>query len=914
MRVSSPGFYIASHPWYSLVSSSRIGRPDTLFKVGHSGDLSRRIHDSCYTTAFSDEWSYRFVLECDTKESAEAVEQAMLKQFQSARLDGRELILGFTLTQLKQWATKIAARLAIAITGVDAPLYERPPSPISQSVVAVPRINSRPVEERLERSCIEEFLDYWVGKQSTGDVEDFLESLHVASAVPETITVMKTAPVAAAIAIPVMISSTPDIGDELLASVDFSTEPDVLEAIEITDREYQDVGISRCLEELQKHKRTLLQVACRCGKTKIAHGIMMSYFAADPLVRIAYQVPGLPLLRQTVQKLLMYGGDLFNLDNILLIGSDPAVIRFADGSSASMTTDPTTVRAFLAVTDQPRLVICMYQSSQLLPIGPTSGFALHVFDEAHKITGSMETRPSNRVALSTGNEHRLFMTATPDFSTKNKLSMSNRRIFGGVAYRYYLRQGIEAGYVNDFRLCLVAASSTEKNPLATQIMAAMSEPGMDKLLVFCKNSTKAVDDAARTVGAVAAEAGADFETLRMHSKMKHHEQKDAFQKFAADGQRSALFNCRMFQEGVEIKMLNGVFFGAPRHSARDIIQSMCRPLNRVDGKPQSVIFLPIIVDDVSKTKRVAGDQYDLGRFADIVPVFDALASEDPRLYEYLVNPDNNFPIDLIGTKSLSLTTLADKRELLRAVRKATRYTAGGSKRHLLKNEGIQWEYGISEIERIIKEKNRYPITGEKSAYGEEKIDIHSFCRKWCGTQYDLFKRGKNCLLEPHQLRRLEQLPKWDPFGIEGPYPWRYCQTVLKRYMEENKGDVPMICLSKRECVFLDATDIERLCGHLRVINMQDMSSDCRVDKNKQEELDALFGRFGKSWRKGRNPDGTLNKTKTSSIQDAGKRLTKYYNDWKKSINDGAYITKWFTHGQFPIPGTPQKKATGAKSA
>ena len=98
------------------------------------------------------------------------------------------------------------------------------------------------------------------------------------------------------------------------------------------------------------------------------------------------------------------------------------------------------------------------------------------------------------------------------------------------------------------------------------------------------------------------------------------------------GVRAALFNCRMLQEGVEVPPLNAVFFAAPRHSARDIIQSLCRPLNPAPGKPQSVVFLPVEADPAIPADAPA----NLRRYASILPVVDALLDEDPRLFEYLI--------------------------------------------------------------------------------------------------------------------------------------------------------------------------------------------------------------------------------------------------------------------------------------
>ena len=635
---------------------------------------------------------------------------------------------------------------------------------------------------------------------------------------------------------------------------------------------------------------------------------MTDYFSRAVGVRIAYLVPGLPLLRQTAQKLLGYGGSAFIIDNILLVGSDPVSVDLPGGTK-SMTTSLCDVNEFLSVKNRPRLIVCMYQSSQLLPTGAANDFSLTIFDEAHKVCGGREPRLTNRTALSEGNDDRLFMTATPDFSTKNKLSMTDRSVFGGVAYRYYLRQGIDAGYVNDFRLCIVAAKSSEENPLAAQIAKAMEEPDMDKLLVFCKNSTKHAEELAAQVSyrishdEIKAAPQRDFECITAHSKMSKDTQRKALVRAAKEGGRSALFNCRLFQEGVEFSKLNGVFFAAPRHSARDIIQSMCRPLTRLSDKPPSVIFLPVVVDDVAAPAAKINDE----RFADIVAVFEALANEDSRLYEYLLNPSNPYPIDIIGTADSGLKFSPHKHEILRAIRRA-------AKKQFVRSEKIPWKFGFDTLERIVKTENRYPFKNEKVTLNDSKVNVSTFL-KWCGEEYKKWRDGKSTKLEPHQIRQLESLPRWDPFGMDDtPYPPKLCLAFLEQYMDENGGEMPMVNLGSKESVMLDATDVERLCGYMRIKNQQDAGRRVTTAEWEQKELDRIFAKHGCTWRKRRLPDGTVDMSEVSEIKKAGNRLSQYYTDWKKDKNDGAYIRKWFIHGQYatPAPTRQQPPRTAGK--
>lgn len=87
----------------------------------------------------------------------------------------------------------------------------------------------------------------------------------------------------------------------------------------------------------------------------------------------------------------------------------------------------------------------------------------------------------------------------------------------------------------------------------------------------------------------------DHECFIAHSRLGSRGVAAALAKFR-NAKRAVLFNVRLFQEGVEIPDLNAVFFAAHRYSPRDIIQSICRPLCKLDGKPLSTIFLPVDFD------------------------------------------------------------------------------------------------------------------------------------------------------------------------------------------------------------------------------------------------------------------------------------------------------------------------------
>ena len=643
----------------------------------------------------------------------------------------------------------------------------------------------------------------------------------------------------------------------------------------LESREYQAEAAAACIRELRSDGRAILQMACRCGKTAVAYAVISDYIANGESA--IYYVPGLFLLRQTAQKLYAYGLRA----PLLLIGSDTRPVH--TDRPVSMTTDPTAIRLFCEAGG-PRVVICTYQSSALC----AGAFALSIYDEAHRVCGGSAARPFNFAVSARRAGARLFVTATPAYD-KTQITMRDRATFGGVAYRYHLRRGIEAGYVNDFRLELVVADAGAG--AAEQVVAAMGM--VDRLLVFCSNIAHAVKLCAEVASVMRGSACAPFECLVAHSRQPGGGAA-ALGAFVA-AQRAALFNCRLFQEGVEIPSLNGVFYAAPRHSPRDIIQSLCRPLNAAPGKPQSVVFIPVTSD-----QHIAHDHVDnLKRYASLIPFIDALLDEDPALYEHLLDPVRNpYPVGAIGVRSLGRAV--DAAALLASVRRVVRRGAsarGSPSDRLMRAANIPWHIVITELRRLATTCRRYPKTDEiVSLAPGATMKFHAVYKHYV----ELYAQPGG--LEPYQREALESLPGWETFGAAGgtPYPWAPAMAFLERWLEEHNGVPPMLDINFGGYVGFDSTEMERLAGALLGVNQQDHTKKTSSGiKNTEHaaDLDRICARFGITWRRTRDALGAyVEGSAPTFIQDSLRRFRQHYAEHGSSSE---YIRSWF-------PGYPLK--------
>lgn len=592
-----------------------------------------------------------------------------------------------------------------------------------------------------------------------------------------------------------------------------------------------------------------------------------------------FLVPGLALLRQTACKLAAYG--LPANTTLLLIGSDPSPIMLPTGDVIFMTTN---LEAIEATIRAPSVVVIIstYLSSHLVQKALQStgqSLQLSIYDEAHRVCGSAEPSAFNAMLLTPPNGNRVFLTATPTYDTP--LRMDNTELFGGIAYRFYLREGISLGHINDFAVEVVLGNIDDMTSMVCKALTSV-----DKMLVFCKNIRHAEDlyDSVRKCTDV------DHECFIAHSRLGSRGVTAALAQFR-NAKRAVLFNVRLFQEGVEVPDLNAVFFAAPRYSPRDIIQSICRPLNKLDGKPQSTIFLPADFDATKPPDTPA----NLQRFSTLIPYTDALMDEDPTLFEYLIDPSkHNYRIKVVGVRELTTSDHDLQNVVLPSLRRGVRYSSTSVDR-LHRAERLPWKLAFAELRRVVVECNRYPKINDAWIVGDARVPLHAFYR-YCREGYQQHLDGVPSSLEQHQIRDLESLPSWTSYGVHGPYPWPECLATLRAYIAAHK-EYPLLDIHRGGYIGLDATPFERLAGALCNINQQERQDYLAVSPEKQQDLDNLCNEFGVTWRKPRNKNGRLRAPGKSQITDC-------YDEFKRRFAQGDKNFLEYVEEHFP--GYPLK--------
>ncbi|KAH9589069.1 Helicase/UvrB [Trypanosoma melophagium] len=857
------GFYVAMHPWL---------RGSGYVKVGCTADLSRRLEMASFTTCFTPEWTYFAVFECESIKEAFLLEQAVLFLFKEKRVPQRELIKG-DAREVVEGAKRVCDALNLNVMVNVEPIYtgtgkitlqeKRLLSSSSFSSSLLSKGNSSGNSSTEKPNTLGRYLD---------TLEKLRQSMHASSAIETSQTIMGDCKGTLLLENKKGEGKENDDDEEENIQYDLDV-PDLInsETFGLTElRPYQEEAVIRCLDELENRGATICQMACRCGKTPVAYRLIQHYLNTKPGIGILYLVPGLALLRQTVRKLYSYG-----LKNVkyLLIGSYTGSVSLEDDLTLTMTTDAEEILRTINNSSLQVVVISTYQSSYI--VSTIKKFSLVVFDECHRVCGSTSLTNFNSVLLQSRSGKRLFLTATPAYDTPIK--MDNTHLFGGIAFRYYLREGIDAGYVNSFSLRIILGESMEDlNPYFYEAMRLVN-----KMIVYCRSIAHAMQLMERLQQCPPSDV-TPFKVLIAHSRMGSIAVANILREFS-EAKRCLLLNVRLFQEGIEIPDLNAVFFAAPRYSSRDIVQSICRPLNKVENKPGSYVFLPATIDkNLSENHPV-----NLQKFSTLIPFTDALMDEDPILYEYLIDPHKvSYDIDIVGVRSLKLSSERLRKFVLPAIRRGVRYSNQKSDR-LHRAARIPWKPAFNELRRIVLECNRYPKNNDAWVIGRKSISMALFYR-YVRKGYHQYLKGEPSCLKIYQIRDLESLPLWRTYGMQGPYPWEECLSTLQAYLEE-RGCVPPLDVHKGGYIGLDATPFERLSGALMHINQCDAHDKMRLDPVKQRDLDELCKKYKIKWRKERDPQGSVIPGDITFITESYESFKKLYgscngNGFKEYIN------------------------------
>jgi hypothetical protein len=316
------------------------------------------------------------------------------------------------------------------------------------------------------------------------------------------------------------------------------------------------------------------------------------------------------------------------------------------------------------------VIFSTYQSVPVLADGIAAsafeGFDIAIYDEAHR-TASGGSSALFSLALSDAAipcEKRLFMTATErvvkahlkeaaELTDDVVFSMDDETVYGPVLYRLSFGDAIAKGIISDYRLVFAGTHSDEIGALIDAnkyVKPDTAEGEQEKaelaqllyrrlLLVRCINDLgclktitfhSKVSDAKAFAQAVAKDLGNGVAVHHVNGSMSSSVRTDLIADFesAASG---VLTNVRCLTEGVDIPLIDSVFFANPRGSLIDIVQAVGRALRQPYGYKGKLayIIVPILMDEST------GDSLVGPGFDTLFNVIQALRDQDDSLAEWI---------------------------------------------------------------------------------------------------------------------------------------------------------------------------------------------------------------------------------------------------------------------------------------
>ncbi|GAA2156917.1 DEAD/DEAH box helicase [Kitasatospora kazusensis] len=501
--------------------------------------------------------------------------------------------------------------------------------------------------------------------------------------------------------------------------------------VPVTLHWFQKDAVAAAVREVKDGGRATLVLATGSGKTLIAAACARRLAAKGSTLVL---VPTIELLEQTAESWSTLGG---RRGLAVAACSREEALESAEAGGridAAVTTQAPRIADLVAKakTGEPVTVYATYASMERI----TAAHQLHglpawdlvVIDEAHRTAGAEgKAWAAVHDDAQIPAKRRLYFTATPriaddrrakdgladlaDAESIEKLpvlcSMSDETIYGKTCFTWTLGQGIEHGYLADYRVLVPVVtdedlrellnlpavadlrsqrSNEELLRLALQIavLRAVADLGLRRVITFHSRVSAAREFANTLLDAsqlledkdrperIWAKAVAGTDRLK--------DRRAAFTEFKAhtgdDGEECGILcNARLLSEGIDVRAVDAVCFADPKSSVIDIVQAVGRALRQSyrQGKVSWVIIpvylpTPEVGDDTAAAdpaevhdageavKAEADAEIEASSFRTIWRVLRALAAHDARVVGRIT--------ELRGTRSqgTALTTAAKTSE------------------------------------------------------------------------------------------------------------------------------------------------------------------------------------------------------------------------------------------------------------
>ncbi|MET9618124.1 DEAD/DEAH box helicase [Kitasatospora indigofera] len=490
------------------------------------------------------------------------------------------------------------------------------------------------------------------------------------------------------------------------ASLPAQTEPPVL-VNPLPLHWFQKDAVAAAVKAVKNGGRATVVAATGSGKTLIAAGCARRLAARG---RVLVLVPTIELLEQTAGAWSLKGG---RRGLAVAACSRAEALESAEAGGrveAQVTTQAARIADLVAQekAGEPVTVYATYASLERI-VAAHKDFALPawdlvIIDEAHRTAGSegkawAAIHSDDKVPAA----RRLYFTATPkiaddrhakagltDLTEGQELpalcSMNDTAVYGETVFTWTLGQGIEHGYLADYRVLVPVVtdedlrellnlpavadlrsqrSNEELLRLALQIavLRAVADLELRRVITFHSRVAAAREFAATMTTTAQLLPFADrperVTALAVAGSDKLKDRRAAFATFTAStGERPGeegeecciICNSRLLNEGIDVEAVDSIVFADPKSSVIDVVQAVGRALRQSyrQGKVSWVIIpvylpTPEIGDDTmaadpaevheagEAVKAEAEEEIEASSFRTIWRVLRALAAHDARV-------------------------------------------------------------------------------------------------------------------------------------------------------------------------------------------------------------------------------------------------------------------------------------------
>jgi superfamily II DNA or RNA helicase len=457
-----------------------------------------------------------------------------------------------------------------------------------------------------------------------------------------------------------------------------------------TPRPHQEAMLVDIVAGLQQYSRGKLIAACGTGKTLTA--LWISEARELGASKVLFFAPSISLVGQTVKEWVQHKNRDFDY---LCVCSDQTIVSdLEDGEENSdiaaedldfqvTTTAAEVARWLKADSGKPKYLFSTYQSIPVIEeavnlIGYK--FDLAIFDEAHRTVG----REDQFFARGLRDENipvarRLFMTATerlvnPAVKTYAKksgvevFSMDDEEKYGPTLHDFNFGKAIKAGVIADYEIVLAVVSGEEELELIkNNAYIYLDDLQQEKVILPAELLFKAgflikaliAEEAGKVITFHASRKNAITfnRALDLISQNKSFGANTPIFTYVLGDQNSAersvrisnfekadrgsLGNVHVLSEGVDIPIVDAIYFVDPKKSLVDIVQGIGRALRKPKGAPKTAkVIVPIIISEaITNLDEVPWDE-TLSTFHAVI---QAMRDQDGVLHEE-INRFNEFAI------------------------------------------------------------------------------------------------------------------------------------------------------------------------------------------------------------------------------------------------------------------------------